>query len=410
MKLRLPFLCAVFGALVATIPAVAENTEFLFGLRSAVVEYQSTTTGRGINNTSTETYWIDDSGRKTARLSQSSSAKGRSKAEPTETLALLLDGWIYNIDLKKKTGMKMSMEQAMRMAASVGMKVPGQNGQACVKDFVEKNGGRWLAPESFLGRTCDVFELYGFKTWAYKGVPLKTEGTAAGITVSQVATKLEENASIPAARFEIPKDVTIQDMPDMSGMLGALMGGGRPRQTQTKSSQPAAQKPVVAEAKPAASTETAKPAAEAKPAPKPVAKKAAKPVAKAETNAVKVTSAEFGTIASKLHVSGYTVMAPESDGGGHTVNLLDTRGGVLGVTMLPISIADGLEKNASLKVDSKFEHDGHPAVVGVLADPSEGDSSIVLVRYPERKLALLVSATPVKPKEELMKLLEQIDL
>ena len=46
----------------------------------------------------------------------------------------------------------------------------------------------------------------------------------------------------------------------------------------------------------------------------------------------------------------------------------------------------------------------------MLADPSEGDSSIVVVRYPERKLALLVSATPVKPKEELMKLLEQIDL
>jgi hypothetical protein len=33
-------------------------------------------------------------------------------------------------------------------------------------------------------------------------------------------------------------------------------------------------------------------------------------------------------------------------------------------------------------VDSKFEHDGHPAIVGVLADPSEGDSSILLVRYP----------------------------
>ena len=406
MNLRLPFLCVVLGALAAAIPARAEKTEFLFGLTSAVVEYQTSTVGRGVNTTGTETYWIDASGRKTARLSQTSSAKGRNKTEQTETLSLLLDGWMYNIDLKRKTGMKMSVEQAMRMAASVGIKVPGQNGQACAKEFVEKNGGRWLASEEFLGRTCEVFELYGFKSWAYKGVPLKTVGTSAGFTVSIVATKFEENASIPASRFEIPKDVTIQDMPDMSGMLGALMGGGQPRQTPAKSSQPAAQKPVAPEAKPAVPAEPAKPAAEAKPA----AKKVAKPVVKTESNAVKVTSAEFGTLVSKLHVSGYTVMAPESEGGGHTVNLIDTKGGAMGVTLLPLQIADGLEKNAALKVDSKFEHDGHPAIVGVLADPSEGDSSIVVVRYPERKLALLVSATPVKPKEELMKLLEQIDL
>jgi hypothetical protein len=317
---------------------------------------------------------------------------------------------MYNIDLKRKTGMKMSVEQAMRMASSVGIKVPGQNGQACAKEFVEKNGGHWLAPEEFLGRTCEVFELYGFKSWAYKGVPLKTEGTSAGFTVSIVATKFEENASIPASRFEIPKDVTIQDMPDMSGMLGALMGGGQPRQTQAKSTPPAAQKPAAPEAKPAAPAEAAKPTAEAKPAPKTAPKPVAKSASKTDSNAVKVTSAEFGTIVSKLHVSGYTVMAPESDGGGHTVNLIDTKGGSMGVTMLPISIADGLEKNAALKVESKFEHDGHPAIAGVLADPNEGDSSIVVVRYPERKLALLVSATPVKPKEELLALLAQIDL
>lgn len=406
MKLRLPSLCVAICAIVAALPLRAETAEFLFGLSSAVVEYQTSTVGRGVNTTGTETYWIAASGRKTARLSRSNVAKGRSKAEETETLSLLLEGWIYNIDLKRKTGVKMSLEQAMRMAASVGVKVPGQNGQACAKEFVEKNGGRWLASEEFLGRTCDVFELYGFKSWAYKGVPLKTEGTSAGFTVSVVATKLEENAAIPASRFEIPKDVTIQDMPDMSGMLGALMGGGQSRTAQAKSGQPAAR--PAAEAKPAAAD--VKPAPEAKPAPKPATKPAAKPVAKAEPKAVKVTSAEFGAIAAKIHVAGHTVMAPESEGGGHTVNLIDTKGGAMGVTVLPLSIADGLEKNPALKVDSKFEHDGHPAVAGVLSDPAEGDSSIVLVRYPERKLALLVSATPAKPTEELMKLLAQIDL
>ena len=119
MKLRLPSLCVAICAIVAALPLRAETAEFLFGLSSAVVEYQTSTVGRGVNTTGTETYWIAASGRKTARLSRSNVAKGRSKAEETETLSLLLEGWIYNIDLKRKTGVKMSLEQAMRMAASV---------------------------------------------------------------------------------------------------------------------------------------------------------------------------------------------------------------------------------------------------------------------------------------------------
>jgi len=404
MNTRLPFVCAALCALAAALPTRAEKNEFLYGIRSAEIEYQVTTTGRGIDSTGTDIFWVDDSGRKTARLQKRTLT--RSKNKDTEMLSLLLEGWIYNLDLRKRTGIRMSLEQAKKMAERMGKGAQGTD-EAYARDFVEKNGGHWLAQEQFLGRTCEVFELWGCKTWAYKGLPLKTEGVIAGITTSMVATRIEENVSIPASRFEIPADIKVEDLPDMSDMLGALMGGGSPRpQPQAGAAKPAATKPVTAEAPAAKPAPVAKPAAEVKPAPKP----AAKPAAKAASSSVKLTSAQFGEVVSKLHVSGYTAMAPESDGGGHTVNLLDTRGGALGVTILPLSIADGLEKNASLKVDSKFDHEGHAALSGVLSDPAEGDSSILLVRYPERKLALLISATPVKPKEELMQLLAQIDL
>ncbi len=413
MNLRFSLFSLLLGALVTVLPANAQKKEYLFELNSAIVEYQTTTTGKGVNATGTETFWVGDSGRKSARLQKTSNTTkflGRAKTEQTETMSWLLKGWIYTADLQKKTGMKMSLEQAEKMAKQLGKGAQGDTSRAFVKDFVEGNGGRILPPEEFLGRTCMVFELWGFKTWSYKGVPLKTEGTMMGVTTSTVATRFEENASIPGSVFELPKDVKFEDMPDLSGLLGGIMGGQPPgadeeEETPKRQAKPAPRKPVVEEAEPA-------PAPAPKPAPKPVVAKkpAPKPAPKAEPAGVKLSSEQFEAIVAKLHLPGYTTMAPESIGGGHTVNLLDTRGGAMGVTILPLAIADGLEKSEALKVEAKFEHKKRPAFAGVLADAADGDSAIVLVRYPEKKLALLVSCNPVKPKEELLKLLEQIEL
>ena len=113
MHLRFPIVSLVLAALLAALPASAQKKEYLFELKSAIVEYQTTTTGKGVNATGMETFWIGDSGRKTARLQKSTSTTkvfGRAKTEETENMSWLLDGWIYNADLKKKTGMKMSLE------------------------------------------------------------------------------------------------------------------------------------------------------------------------------------------------------------------------------------------------------------------------------------------------------------
>ncbi|HLP01119.1 MAG TPA: hypothetical protein VK163_03775 [Opitutaceae bacterium] len=395
MHLRLPLLCTLLLAFVAAAPARAEKNEFLLGLNSAMVEYQVTTTGRGVNSTGTDTLWVADQGRKSARLQKRFKSNGKVESEQ---LGLLLDGWIYSIDLPKKTGMKMSLQQAQDMAKRFGKGAQGE-GQAFVKDFVEKNGGKILPPEEFLGRTCDVFEVWGMKTWAYKGVPLKTEGATMGIKTSMVATKFEENPSIPASRFEIPAGVKIEDMPDLSGLLGGIMAG-RPPGGGEGEEAPAVQKPVK---KPVAEA-PAKPAPEAKPA--PISKP--KPAPQADPNAVGLSLAEFREAIAKVHVKGYTTMAAESADGALKVNLLDTKGGALSITALPLAIFDALEAHPNLKIESKFDHEGHPAFAGVLNDPDDGPTGVVIVKYPERKLTLVVGSTPVKDKEVLQGVLEQV--
>ncbi len=410
MKLRLPFLVLLVSTLVSVLPAKEEKTEFLFEMRSATVEYETSTVGKGVNTTGTEVFSFVDRGQKSCRRSKATNTTkflGRTKTEETNTNAIIRDGWIYTFDEKTRTGTKMSMEQVQQMAQSMGKGAQGQTARGYAKEFVENNGGQWLGTEEFLGRKCDVFTLWGFKTWAYKGVPLKTEGTMMGITTRTVATKFDENAAVPASMFEIPDDIQFQDMSQMMGMLGGLFGGG----SKGQQAQPAAE-PETRRTKGKAVVEE-EPAEDApSPKPEPVKKKKAEPkkvVKKADPRAVGVSEEKFAKIVAKLHVSGHTTMAPESLGGGHTVNLIDTKGGAMGVTLLPLEVADGLEQSDSLKVESNFKHDGHGALAGILKG-DEGDSSIVMVRYPEKKLALLVSSNPVRPKEELMALLTQIEL
>ncbi|HLP08250.1 MAG TPA: hypothetical protein VK178_08790 [Opitutaceae bacterium] len=397
MQFRLPLLCTLLLAFVAAAPARAEKNEFLLGLNSAMVEYQVTTTGRGANSTGTDTLWVAEQGRKSARLQKRFKSNGKVESE---SLGLLLDGWIYSIDLVKKTGMKMSLQQAQDMAKRFGKGAQGQDGQAFVKDFVEKNGGKILPAEEFLGRTCDVFEVWGMKTWAYKGVALKTEGTVMGIKTSMVATKFEENPSIPASRFEIPAGVKIEDMPDLSAMLGGMMAGRPPAGGAEGEEAPATQKPI----KKPVTDGPAKPAPDAKPA--PIAKP--KPAPKADPNAVGLSLAEFREAIAKVHVKGYTTMAAESADGALKVNLLDTKGGALSITALPLAIFDALETHPNLKIDSKFDHEGHAAFAGVLNDPDDGPTGVVIVKYPERKLTLVIGSTPAKDKEVLENLLGQI--
>ncbi len=393
MHLRLPLLCTLLLAFVLPTTMRAEKNEFLLGLNSALVEYQVTTTGRGVNQTGTDTLWVAEQGRKSARLQKRLTRTGKVESE---NLGLLLDGWIYSIDLQKKTGMKMSLQQAQDMAKRFGKGAQGE-GQAFVKDFVEKNGGKILPPEEFLGRTCDVFEIWGMRTWAHKGVALKTEGAVMGIKTSIVATKFEENPSIPASRFEIPAGVKIEDMPDLSGLLGGLMAGRPPAGADDDEAAPApkpARKPAADSPKPAA----AKPASAAKP----------KAAPRADPNAVGLSLGEFREAVTKIHVKGHTTMAPESADGALKVNLLDTKGGALSVTALPLALFDALETHPNLKIESKFEHEGHAALAGVLNDPDDGPTGVVIVKYPERKLTLVVGSTPAKPQAELMAVLEQV--
>jgi len=78
---------------------------------------------------------------------------------------------------------------------------------------IKKNGTAVI-----LGRTCDVYTLEVASAklkgtyYVWKGITLKTESSVGGISISMEVTKIEENAAIPPAKFEIPKDIKFEDV------------------------------------------------------------------------------------------------------------------------------------------------------------------------------------------------------
>jgi len=67
--------------------------------------------------------------------------------------------------------------------------------------------------EKVLDRLCTVYSMdykkadINGKFYIWNGIALKTETSAKGISIKMEATKIEENVSIPAEKFIIPKDI-----------------------------------------------------------------------------------------------------------------------------------------------------------------------------------------------------------
>lgn len=75
--------------------------------------------------------------------------------------------------------------------------------------------------EEVMGKTCDKYTMDDptlkmkstYCVW--NGIALKSEINMAGIVAKVTTKKIEENASVPATKFEIPKDIKITEMKGM---------------------------------------------------------------------------------------------------------------------------------------------------------------------------------------------------
>lgn len=129
----------------------------------------------------------------------------------THTMNITKDGYSYEINLTDKTGKKMKTLAAASNPAGIDF---GKLSEDMMKQMHITKGSN----ETVCGKECTVFSMDNpdmkmkgtFAVW--NNIPLKSTVDVGGMPVTMNATKVEENASIPADKFEIPSDIKITEL------------------------------------------------------------------------------------------------------------------------------------------------------------------------------------------------------
>jgi hypothetical protein len=388
--LRLSFiLAALLGA--AALPAADTDPR---PIASGIVEYELSTNGMGSTTTGTRTEWFADHGRKVATLEKTTTQTeifGQKNTERKEELTIIDGDTMYTIDLVKKTGSKGDIAEMKKMGAMMANRMAGPGGVQNGREFVEKNGGKWLPAETFLGRKCDVVEMMGVRTWTYQGVNLKTEGAMMGITTKQVAKQFEENVRVPAAKFEVPAGITIeeQQMPDEAAeFLRALGGGAGGKEAKEGGDDFLAQVMQRAQAESDADAEE-NDEDSGPPSTLPLAK--------------------FKAAVAKVQVAGCQRMPVISQDGDHGLILAGDEDQGWTIMAQRATIGEQFEAGAGAKA-ARFKHKGHDAFFARITDPEGEEMAFIVVKYPEYNMGLFITAKPATTRSELMKVLALVEL
>jgi hypothetical protein len=170
-----------------------------YGIKSGIVEYSTQVMGMDAK----QFLYFEDYGRMEAQDVQMDIM-----GTAIHTVTINRDGYIYNIDMVKKTGTKV-------MATPINsVSIDFENlSEQMIKDMnITKEG-----TEEFLGKNCEKLGIdytkMGLKgTYlVYKGVALLVDTEMGAMKMKLVADRFTENASIPAEKFEIPENITFTE-------------------------------------------------------------------------------------------------------------------------------------------------------------------------------------------------------
>ncbi|KAF0201175.1 MAG: hypothetical protein FD170_2941 [Bacteroidetes bacterium] len=183
------------------------------GMKTYMIEYKSTVNAPEIKSVTKTVQFVDTENDRYAYFSESESNYMGQK-QTDNSLMIMKDGYSYIINLKDKTGFKSKDGELEDDPTDVMM----PEDDVTFRQMIEADGGKITGNEIFLGRDCIVVEITQAddseepqltKMWYYKGIMLKMQNSS----VTMEAVKFEENANIPADKFEVPADINMSEIP-----------------------------------------------------------------------------------------------------------------------------------------------------------------------------------------------------
>lgn len=182
-------------------PAATESAtpKGKYAIKSGIVEYKTQMMGMDMKQTLT----FDDYGKKEA-----TDMEIDMMGVKIHTVTIVKDGFMYTLDMEKKTGTKVASYQGSNQ------NIDFENlSEEMVKDMNLKKEGT----EEYLGKTCEKMSIDYTKMkmkgtfLVYKGVALKSDTDMGTMKMKLIGEKFTENHEIPASKFEVPADIIITE-------------------------------------------------------------------------------------------------------------------------------------------------------------------------------------------------------
>ncbi len=188
---------------VTTTAAPASTTQPVtagkYKLKSAIVT--STMEMPSLKQHSTEVLYFDNYGAQEAK-----ETTGDIMGIKMHTLTFSKDGYTYHIDLENKTGTR-----TKGGVVSADMDYSHLTPKLEAEYNIKKEG-----TEEVAGKTCDVYsmdsKMMKGRVSSWQGIPMHMDAAVSGMQMKSTVTSIEENAAIPADKFEVPAGITVKEM------------------------------------------------------------------------------------------------------------------------------------------------------------------------------------------------------
>lgn len=201
--------------LAMSVCVFAQHQSQRYAIKSGYIEYEISG-----NTTGSKSIWWDDYGVKSRTEENTVNVTrilGITNETRTHTVSIIDGDKFWTADLLEQTG------ETGTIPVWVGGYEYGTLSESERKEFereiLESYGGRIVGQETLMGYECDIIDVFGTRSWIYKGVALKTEASILGISIKEMAVKFDKNANVPASRFEPPAGIHYASMDDMDRNL-----------------------------------------------------------------------------------------------------------------------------------------------------------------------------------------------
>jgi hypothetical protein len=181
------------------IPAVEKKYLLSSGILTMKIEVA------GMKSAMNSMVYFDHFGNREATETINTNDLGNGNIIKSHHLSFNSDGYIYQIDLERKTGTKSKYDPKVMTG---GFSFAGLTDNMKKQYNIKKEGTSVV-----LGKQCDLYSMNSkdlkgkFAVWKNLTLNLTTE--TGGITTRVTTTKLQENVPIPKEKFSVPPDITI---------------------------------------------------------------------------------------------------------------------------------------------------------------------------------------------------------